>query len=141
MHESHERLYDTLSRALDKASSESLTSSSLDNIFKIVGTMYKLEKMDGMGDDGYSLDGYSGDRSYDNSYARGRGRNARRDSMGRYARDGYSTDGSYDNSYDGSYGYSGHNKEDVKMEIQNLMNDAKDPQLKQMMQRWMNELN
>lgn len=37
---------------------------------------------------GYEGGGYSGE-----SYARGRGRNARRDSMGRYSSEGYSRDG------------------------------------------------
>lgn len=141
MHDAQSRIYEMLDRALEKMSDEQLTSSSLDSIFKIVGTMYKLDKMGG-GESEYSLDGYSN--------ARGRGRNARRDSMGRYARDGGmsnasyeggSYDGSYDGrSYDGSYGYSRHNKDEIKMEIENLMQDAKDPQMKQMMQKWVREL-
>lgn len=143
MHDAQSRVYEMLDRALEKMSDEQLTSSSLDSIFKIVGTMYKLDKMGGSEGE-YSLDG-----GYSN--ARGRGRNARRDSMGRYAReDGMSNAsyeggsynrGSYDGrSYDGSYGYSGHNKDEIKMEIENLMQDAKDPQMKQMMQKWVREL-
>lgn len=148
MHDAQSRVYEMLDRALEKMSDEQLTSSSLDSIFKIVGTMYKLDKMGG-GEGEYSLDGYSN--------ARGRGRNARRDSMGRYAREGGMSNasyegGSYDGSYDGnsnnsyrgsyggSYGYSRHNKDEIKMEIENLMQDAKDPQMKQMMQKWVREL-
>lgn len=155
MKESMDRLYETLERALDKVSNEQLTSSNLDNIFKIIGTMYKLDKMEEMGGQGseYSLDG--------GSYARGRGRNAKRDSMGRYARDGgsndsYSRDGySRDYSRDGysreysregysrgnSYGgYSRHNKEDIRMELEELMQDVQDPKVKQMMEQWVQQL-
>ena len=35
----------------------------------------------------YEGNSYEGDSSYENSYARGRGRNARRDRMGRYSRE------------------------------------------------------
>ena len=58
-----------------------------------------LLKGDEMYEDGYSMArddmrSYRG-RSYEGgeSYARGRGRNARRDSMGRYSSEGYSRDG------------------------------------------------
>lgn len=137
MHNTQSRIYEMLNRALDKLSDEQLTSSSLDSIFKIVNSLYKLEKMGNEGQE-YSLD-YSG----------ARGRSARRDSMGRYAREGGMSNNSYGNnsydnsynSYDGSYdGYSGHNKEELKMELENLMQDAKEPQLKQMMQKWIKEL-
>ena len=143
MHDAQSRVYEMLDRALDKMSDEQLTTSSLDSIFKIVGTMYKLGKMGGQSEGEYSLDG---------GYSMGRGRNAKRDSMGRYARDGGmsndSYDGSYDGnsnnsyrgSYDGSYGYSRHNKDEIKMEIENLMREAKDPQMKEMMQKWVREL-
>lgn len=75
------------------------------------------------------------------SYARGRGRNARRDSMGRYA-----NRGSYD-SYEGgmsnrggSYerGYS--RAEDFRTELQELMRMAPNDHIKQKMQNLMSEM-
>lgn len=41
-----DKLCDTLYKALDEVSEKPLTTSSLDNIFKIVGSIYKLEKME-----------------------------------------------------------------------------------------------
>ncbi len=66
--------------------------------------------------------------SYDDgmSYARGRGRNARRDSMGRYSRD-----------YRGSYerGYSRDGKEEYKEQLRTMMEDAPDEQTRQSIKR------
>lgn len=59
----------------------------------------------------------------DMSYARGRGANARRDSMGRYS------------SRDGG-GYSSHG--DFKMEMQDLMNQAPNDYVRQKMMEAMN---
>ena len=135
MQDTFDRLYDTLCRALETTASEKLTSASLDNIFKIVGTMYKLEKLGMGGDEEYSLDGGSNRGSY-NSYARGRGSNARRDSMGRYSRYGSNDGGS--NSY---RGYSrGEGKEEVKEHLKEMMQNADDPQMRQMMQQWLGEM-
>jgi hypothetical protein len=60
---------------------------------------------------------------YDMSYARGRGPYARRDSMGRYS------------SRDGG-GYSTHG--DFRMEIQEMMNNAPNEQVRQKMMEAMN---
>lgn len=82
---------------------------------------------------GYSRDGGSyrnggsyGDGSYDSgSYARGRGRNAMRDSMGRYSNRGYSRDDGYSrDGYSREGGYSGHG--DMVDELKELMADAPD---------------
>ena len=80
---------------------------------------------------GYSRNDYRG--SYDDgSYARGRGRYANRDDMGRYSsRDG----GSYGYSRDG---YSGHG--DMVEELRGLMNMAPDDQTRQEMQRMIQKL-
>ena len=56
------------------------------------------------------------------SGARGRGRNAKRDSMGRYSR------GSYDDSYDrGSYNYARNSYDGYSRteELENMMREAK----------------
>lgn len=75
---------------------------------------------------------YVGDcvvRAITYSYARGRGRNARRDSMGRYS-----------NRYD-DRGYSRHDaKEELAMDLKELKMDAKDDETKRMIDRWIKQL-
>lgn len=66
----------------------------------------------------------AGGGSYGGSYARGRGRNARRDSMGRYSREG---------------GYS-RAEDDFRMELEELMQDAPNDQIRQKMQRIMSDM-
>ena len=91
-------LCDEIDRITDQ---KNLTSSSLDTLDKLAHTLKSIQTIGAMDD--YSEDGgYSMDSM---SYARGRGRNARRDSMGRYA-----SEGRYDERYDGRYNegrYSG----------------------------------
>lgn len=80
----------------------------------------------GMSYDGSSYNSY--DNSYDSSYARGRGSNAKRDSMGRYSSErGYSR------------GYSGHNEE-LMQRINDLMNRTTEPQFKNELQHIAREL-
>lgn len=96
--------------------------------------VYYMEEA-GHSERGYSRDAYnrggmsydgsynSYDGSYDSSYARGRGSNAKRDSMGRYSSErGYSR------------GYSGHNEE-LMQRINDLMNRTTEPQFKSELQR------
>lgn len=82
------------------------------------------------GEDGQSRRGGSSYRSGGNSYrrggssyARGRGRNARRDSMGRYSREG---------------GYS--RAEDFRMELEELIEDAPNDRVRQKMHELMQEM-
>ena len=99
---------------------EKLSAGDLETLHKLTDTVKNIDKIEMLeGGEGYSEDGMSYDGgmwqargSYDggSSYARGRGRNARRDSMGRYSRDdGYSEDGgSYrGSSYRGGMSYDG----------------------------------
>lgn len=116
MHKIKEMLMKELYEYEDKAkkSSGKLSAGDLETIHKLTDTVKNIDKIE-MLEDG---EGYSGDtdfmgegrmygtsyRSNDymynsnngqggSSYARGRGRNARRDSRGRYSRDGYSQGG------------------------------------------------
>lgn len=111
---SYDKLYDNLCRALDEASNEPLTSNSLDNIFKLINSLYKLDKMD---TPNYSYGGGS-------SYANGRGQR-----NGRY---------SYDNRY--RNGYSRHNKEDIKEELYKLMQDSDDEDVREKIQEWLRNM-
>lgn len=90
-----------------------------------------LLKAEEMSDEGYSNRAYYGDgRGYSqryedgNSYARGRGRNARRDAMGRYSsRGGYSMAG-----------------DDMIAELRDLMQDAPDEQTRMEFQRFIQKI-
>lgn len=66
----------------------------------------------------------SSNRSYRSSYARGRGRNARRDSMGRY-------------SSEGGYSRAG---EDMVMELREMMEDAPDDRTRKEFERFIQKM-
>ena len=101
-----------------------------------------LLKSEEMMEGGYSMDRYSGD--YSGEYSRdgyserrGRGRYAKRDSMGRYSSDRYSRD-RY--SRDG-YSNDGYSMEgDFKSDLEDLMEDAPNDQVRQKLQAIMNEV-
>lgn len=140
-----EELREMLCAELEKITKKGeLSAGSLDVVDKLTHSIKSIDTIMAMEDAGYSNEsGYS--------YARGRGRNARRDSMGRYSRD----DGSYDyvdRSYEnrgGSYarddrmnrGYSRHDaKEELAMELRELKMDAKDQETGKMIDRWIKQL-
>lgn len=82
----------------------------------------------------YERDGrsYRGESYERDGYSGARGRNAKRDSMGRYSRDG---------SYRGSYrGYSRDGKEEYKEYLREMMEDAPDEATRQNMQRMIDQL-
>lgn len=89
------------------------------------------EAMDGTSYEGsyrgsYARGDQGGNRGRNNrgSYARGRGRNARRDAMGRY-------------SSEGGYSRAG---EDMVMELRELMEDAPDERTRQEFQRFITKM-
>ena len=104
MHKIKEMLMNELYEYEEKAKKMSggkLSVQELEKIHKLTDTVKNIDKIELLEDgEGYSEDGhYMGEgRIYGTSYARGRGRNARRDSMGRYSRDdsmSYDRDSSY----------------------------------------------
>ena len=104
MHKLKEMLMNELYEYEEKAKKMSggkLSQSEMERIHKLTDTVKNIDKIQMLEDgEGYSEDGhYMGEgRIYGTSYARGRGRNARRDSMGRYSRDdgmSYDRDSSY----------------------------------------------
>lgn len=103
-------------------------SSAIDHICNICEDMEGEYSGDMMGGDmsmagGSYARGGRGGRSYRGSYARGRGRNARRDAMGRYSSDGYSRA-----------------EDDFRMDLQELMADAPNDQVRQKLQRIMSDM-
>ena len=142
-----EELREMLCEELEKITKKGeLSAGSLDVVDKLTHSIKSIDTIMAMEDSGYSNEsGYS--------YARGRGRNTRRDSMGRYSSRGGSYEGgSYEGgSYeDGSYarggrggnrGYSRHDaKEELAMDLKELKREAKDQETERMIDRWIKQL-
>ena len=130
-----------------------MSMGDLDSIHKLTDTVKNILKIDMIeGEIGYSEDGaYMGDgriygTSYDDemrrgggySYARGRGRYAKRDSMGRYSRD----DGYMRRDMRGMRdGYSRDDGKAYMMEqLEDMMEDAEKPAEKEALRRCMEAL-
>ena len=130
-----------------------MSMGDLDSIHKLTDTVKNILKIDALSDDlGYSEDGaYMGEgriygTSYDDgmrrdggySYARGRGRYAKRDSMGRYSRDdGYMR-------RDGRGMRDGYSRDEGKAymmeQLEDMMEDAEKPAEKEALRRCMEAL-
>lgn len=86
-----EKLKEALCEELDKfGKSGDITVNSLEKIHKLTDTIKNIDKIMALEEEsGYSEAGewMADGRMHGTSYARGRGRNAKRDSMGRYSRD------------------------------------------------------
>ena len=140
-------LKDKLCKELDEiARKGELGAGDLEIIHKLTDTIKNIDKIDMLEDEsGYSEDGaYMGEgriygTSYDDgmrrgagySYARGRGRYAKRDSMGRYSRD---VRGMRD-------GYSREDGKAYMMEqLEDMMEDAEKPAEKEALRRCMEAL-
>lgn len=125
-----------------------MSMGDLESIHKLTDTVKNIMKIDILKEEtGYSEDGaYMGEgriygTSYDGydrgtSYARGRGRYAKRDSMGRYSRDGGM-------SYRGGMrgGYSRDDGKHYMMEqLEEMMEEAEKPAEKEALRRCMDAL-
>ncbi len=130
-----------------------MSMGDLDSIHKLTDTVKNILKIDMLEDEaGYSEDGaYMGEgriygTSYDDgmrrgggySYARGRGRYAKRDSMGRYSRD----DGYMRRDVRGMRG--GYSRDEGKAymmeQLEDMMEDAEKPAEKEALRRCMEAL-
>lgn len=140
-----EELREMLCKELDDVTKKGeLSAGSLDIVDKLTHSIKSIDTIMAMEDAGYSNDGYSN--------ARGRGANARRDSMGRYSRNYmYDGGGSYDsNSYEGdSYGgYStrrrGYSRDEamdeLKEHLHQMKNMVQDEQSKRMVDKWLKQV-
>lgn len=151
MHELYE-LKEKLCKELKKYSEEEVSSNSLEVIDKLAHAVKNLDKIiEKYEEEEYSMRGGSSYESYrgggnrggssreggsnrggssyegGSSYARGRGRNARRDSRGRYASEG--------SSYEG-YSRNG----EIVEELREMMMDAPDEQTRQEYQKVIQKL-
>lgn len=127
-----------------------MSMGDLDSIHKLTDTVKNILKIDILEEEtGYSEDGhYMGEgriygTSYDGydrgaSYARGRGRYAKRDSMGRYSRDDGYMRRDVRNMRDG---YSRDEGKAYMMEqLEDMMEDAENPAEKEALRRCMEAL-
>lgn len=126
MHKIYEYLCDELKTLEKKAESgQGLSMAELEYLDKLTETKKNLLKIEMLEEDSEysnSMDGSYG-RDGRGSYARGRGRNARRDAMGRYSGDGYSRA-----------------EEDFRESMRSLMADAPNDHIRQKMQSLMSEM-
>ena len=134
-----EKIKKMLCKELDEyAMKGRISGSDLDMIWKLTDTVKNLDKIE-MLEDGNSYDGYSEMREYPymggSSYARGRGRYAKRDSMGRY-----SSDMGDDYSERMDRRYSRDDAKDHMMSKLGSMKDSADPNEREIIKDCMRKL-
>lgn len=123
-----EELREMLCEELDNMAGNEITTGSLEIIDKLTHSIKSIDTIMAMEEAGYGDDysrrgSYRGsygsydDGSYERrgSYARGRGRNARRDSRGRYSR--------------------AESKEQIAEQIEDMLDETSDPSVKQALQK------
>lgn len=135
-----EKIKKMLCRELEEYGDKNRVSGTdLEMIWKLTDTVKNLNKIEMLEDGGYSERGYSRAMSYDDdmSYARGRGSNARRDSMGRYSSN------SYDDYSETSYARRGYSRDDAKdhmmSKLGEMMENA-DPNEREILKHTMRKL-
>ena len=148
-----EKIKKMLCKELDEyAMKQKLTGGDLDMIWKLTDTVKNLDKIEMLEEEseGYSEARggmrYMGGSSYDDdtmySERRGRGRYAKRDSMGRYSSDMGSSydDYSEESSYRSGRGYSrGDAKDHMMSKLGSMMEDA-DPNEREILKDCMRKL-
>lgn len=137
MHKMYE-LREMLCEELDKITKKGeLSAGSLDVIDKLTHSIKSIDTILAMEDAGYSSDDYS---MRGNSYARGRGSNARRDSMGRYSSDNYSMKGGRSGERGRNYSYDDE-MNNLREQLEDMEHMAKDEESKRMIRQWKMQLN
>ena len=134
-----EMLHDELKEIVQKGE---LSAGSLETIDKLLNSIKNACKIimydEYSEDDVYSnADGSMGNMGGNYSNARGRGSNARRDSMGRYSRNGYSMRGRY--SRNDGYSYDD-GKEDKMQILREMMNEARSEDERRTIQKVMRRM-
>ena len=148
-----DELKETIKRELEKfAKQGDVSVNTLEKIHKLSDTyknLCKIEMLEEEAEGGYSearggrgrgRSSYDGGSSYDDdmmySERRGRGRNAKRDSMGRYSSESDSYEGG--SSYE--HGYSRHDAKDWMMSQLGEMMEDTDPKQREALKKCMREL-
>lgn len=137
MHKMYE-LREMLCEELDKITKKGeLSAGSLDVVDKLTHSIKSIDTIIAMEDAGYSSDDYT---MRGNSYARGRGSNARRDSMGRYSSDNYSMRGGRSGEIGRNYSYDDE-MNNLREQLEDMEHMAKDEESKRMIRQWKMQLN
>lgn len=125
LYELRDMLMDELEECTDKGE---LSAGSLEIVDKLTHSIKSIDTILAMEEAGYSNE-YS-NRGYSN--ARGRGRNARRDSMGRYSRE------SYNGGMSGRYSRRGYSrdKDELMEQLRDLEMSTQDENTKQMIRKF-----
>jgi hypothetical protein len=133
-----EELREMLCEELDKITKKGeLSAGSLDVVDKLTHSIKSIDTIIAMEEAGYSSDDYS---MRGNSYARGRGSNAKRDSMGRYSSDNYSMRGGRSGERGRNYSYDDE-MADLREQLEDMEHMAKDEESKRMIRQWKMQLN
>lgn len=133
-----EELREMLCEELDKITKKGeLSAGSLDVVDKLTHSIKSIDTILAMEDAGYSSDDYT---MRGNSYARGRGSNARRDSMGRYSSDNYSMRGGRSGERGRNYSYDDE-MNNLREQLEDMERMAKDEESKRMIRQWKMQLN
>lgn len=133
-----EELREMLCEELDKITKKGeLSAGSLDVVDKLTHSIKSIDTILAMEDAGYSSDDYS---MRGNSYARGRGSNARRDSMGRYSSDNYSMRDGRSGARGRNYSYDDE-MNNLREQLEDMERMAKDEESKRMIRQWKMQLN
>ena len=136
MHKLIEYICDELEELERKADKDGkLSMAEVQYMYTLAHAKKNLMKAEEMSEEGYSNRGYSmgdyrfeGDGSYrgGHSYARGRGRNAKRDAMGRYS-----------SRYPMDYSMAA---DEMVSELREMMHEAPDEQTKREFQKFINKI-
>jgi hypothetical protein len=133
-----EELREMLCEELDKITKKGeLSAGSLDVVDKLTHSIKSIDTIIAMEDAGYSSDDYT---MRGNSYARGRGSNARRDSMGRYSSENYSMRGGRSGERGRNYSYDDE-MNNLREQLEDMERMAKDEESKRMIRQWKMQLN
>lgn len=133
-----EELREMLCEELDKITKKGeLSAGSLDVVDKLTHSIKSIDTIIAMEEAGYSSDDYS---MRGNSYARGRGSNARRDSMGRYSSDNYSMRDGRSGARGRNYSYDDE-MNNLREQLEDMERMAKDEESKHMIRQWKMQLN
>jgi hypothetical protein len=133
-----EELREMLCEELDKITKKGeLSAGSLDVVDKLTHSIKSIDTIIAMEEAGYSSDDYT---MRGNSYARGRGSNARRDSMGRYSSENYSMRGGRSGERSRNYSYDDE-MNNLREQLEDMEHMAKDEESKRMIRQWKMQLN
>jgi hypothetical protein len=129
-----------LMKELKEYAEVDISSNSLEEIHKITDTIKNIDKICMLEE---KEDGYSERYYHDEGSSYGRGRNARRDPMGRYSRDGGYSENDYEDPYNDSHMSHNYSKDDAKGRMMNKLGEmmrSADSEQRRILEKCMKDL-